>query len=304
MDVKTKPLFYRTAEMMCGLLCLLISQTVLAEPVKQSVLHPAGLLWKIHKAGQHDSYLFGTIHISDSRVMELLDVVQPSLQSSELFAMEVLLDDSAMQAISAASFFEHGERLQNYIEKPVYNRILSIMNQYYAIPPVLVNKMKPWAVMATISSPPPESNRAVLDVELQNTADELQHPVVALETVEEQIEALSGLAMSEQIWILNKAVEDFEKSMGLWEQMIEYYLHRNLQALVDIQQSMMDDSSTIDDRFMEKLLDQRNIKMAARLYAIMKNKSVFAAIGALHLPGEKGVLHLLEKEGYKIERLY
>ncbi|MDH5394573.1 MAG: TraB/GumN family protein, partial [Gammaproteobacteria bacterium] len=170
MDVKTKPLFYRTAQMMCGLFCLLVWQISLAEPLKQSVLHPSGLLWKIHKPGHQDSYLFGTIHIGDRRVLKLLDVVQSSLQSSSLFAMEVVLDNSAMQALYAASFFENEERLQDYIEKPVHKRVASIMHQYYGILPGIVNQMKPWAVMATISSPPPESNRTVLDVELQNMA--------------------------------------------------------------------------------------------------------------------------------------
>ncbi|MDH5393163.1 MAG: TraB/GumN family protein [Gammaproteobacteria bacterium] len=304
MDVKTKPLFYRTAQILCGLMCLLASQAVPAKPVKKAVLHPAGLLWKIQKPNRDVSYLFGTIHIGDSRVLKLLDVVQDSVEASELFAMEVVLDDASMQTLSDASFFNTEQRLQDFIDEPTHHRIVNIMHQYYGIAAELVNKMKPWAVMATISSPPPESNRTVLDVELQNLAIDYQRPVVALETVEEQIEALSCLPMPDQLWILNKAVEDFEKSMGLWEQMIENYLQRDLQALVGIQESMMDDSSTIDDRFMDNLLDQRNIKMARRLISIMKNKSVFAAIGALHLPGEKGVLHLLEKEGYSVERLY
>lgn len=304
MDVKTKALFYRTAQIICYLFCLLTAQNVFSATERREVLNPQGLLWKIQKQGQADSYLFGTIHVGDSRVIKLLDNVQPLLKSSDVFAMEVILDESAQLEISRASFFASGELLQDYIDDILLDRINIIMYQYYGIGAETVNRMRPWAVMATISSPPPESNKTVLDIELQNLAIETEHPVIGLETIEEQVEALSGMGLSEQLWMLNKAVQDFEKTTGLWEIMIENYLRRDLQALVLEQESMMDDSNSIDDRFMEKLLDQRNVKMAKRLVTIMQEKSVFAAIGALHLPGEKGVLHLLEQSGYQVSPVY
>lgn len=304
MDVKNKKLFYRTAQIICCLFCLLSAQTAFSEPESKAVLHPHGLLWKIQKNNQTPSYLFGTIHISDSRVIQLLDVVQTALEETDTFAMEVVLDQSAQIAISRASFFSADELLEDYIDELQMDRINQIMYQYYGINPDTVNKMKPWAVMATISSPPPESNKTVLDLQLQSMANEYAHPVVGLETVEEQVDALSGMTRAEQLWLLNKSVDDFEKNMSLLERMIESYLQRDLQGLIQEQEDLMDDSSTIDDRFMEKLLDQRNVKMARRLDALMQNKSVFAAIGALHLPSEKGVLHLLEQQGYSVTAIY
>jgi uncharacterized protein YbaP (TraB family) len=52
-----------------------------------------------------------------------------------------------------------------------------------------------------------------------------------------------------------------------------------------------------------KFLTKRNKKMAKRINAMSKNQNYFIAIGALHLPGSKGVLHLLEKSGFKTERI-
>lgn len=304
MDVKTRSLFYSTAGIICGLFCLLCAQIAQAEPAKSAVLHPQGLLWKIEKKDHPVSYLFGTIHIGDQRVLELLDILQKPLKASELFAMEVVLDETAQHSIAKASFFSQNLLLQDFIDDILLDQINIIMHQYYGIGAEVVNKMKPWAVMATISSPPAESNAAVLDIELQNMAQEYAHPVVGLETIEEQIEALSGMDLSDQLWMLKKVVRDFEKNTGLWEELVASYLRRDLQALLQSQDAMMDDSSNIDDRFMEKLLDQRNTKMAARLISMLPKKSVFAAIGALHLPGKKGVLHLLEQAGYEVTPVY
>lgn len=304
MDVKTKQLFYRTAQIICYLFCFLQTAPSYAATEQHNVLHPQGLLWKIQKSGQADSYLFGTIHIADRRVIELLDIVQKPLKASETFAMEVVLDKNALTTFSQAGLFTGGELLEDYIDEVQLDRINQIMFQYYGVIPVIVNKMKPWLVMATISSPPPENNKTVLDVELQNLAIDFEQPVVGLETIDEQLEVLAGMKLTEQLWLLNKTVDDFEQSMGLWESMINNYLRGDLQALMQEQNVLMDENSTIDDRFLENLLDKRNIKMAKRIVAIMQNKTVFAAIGALHLPGEKGVLHLLEKAGYQVSPIY
>jgi len=304
MDVKTKSLFYNTARKIgCLFFLLSFSISVFAEQ-QTTVLHPKGLLWKIQKTGRADSYLFGTMHISDSRVIKLLSVLQQALKDSDVFAMEVVLDDVAQKAISKASLFADNELLQDYIDDLQLSRINRIMYQYYGVDPEDVNRMKPWAVMATLSSPPPQSNKNVLDLEIRNLAREFGHNVVGLETIEEQIDALSGMSMADQLWLLNKSLNDFETSMTLWETMIESYLQRDLQALMKEQEALMDDTSQIDDRFMEKLVDQRNIKMAERLIVLMQKNSVFAAVGALHLPGEKGVLHLLERAGYQVVPVY
>jgi len=304
MDVIQRKVFYSTVRIICGLFCLLSLQALNAEPAASKVLHPQGLLWKLQKTGQPDSYLFGTIHMSDDRVLRLVDVVDDSIINSDVFAMEVLLDKAGQQSLAQSTFFSSGELLQDYIDDVMLDQINIIMFQYYGIRPAVVNQMKPWAVMATISSPPPESNKTVLDIELQNLAAEHQRTVIGLETVEEQMQVLAGMKLSDQLWLLTKTVEDFHETMPMWERLVESYLRRDLQALMKEQESMMDDSSTIDDRFMEKLLDKRNVVMAERMMSIMKNNSLFAAIGALHLPGKKGVLHLLEKAGYQVSPVY
>jgi uncharacterized protein len=55
---------------------------------------------------------------------------------------------------------------------------------------------------------------------------------------------------------------------------------------------------------MFELLDQRNHRMVTRLHTLLQQGKLFIAIGALHLPGENGVLHLLEQQGYKVTPVY
>ncbi len=56
--------------------------------------------------------------------------------------------------------------------------------------------------------------------------------------------------------------------------------------------------------FMERLLDRRNEVMVARMAPMLAGGNAFIAVGAAHLPGDKGILYLLEQQGYQISRVY
>jgi uncharacterized protein YbaP (TraB family) len=49
------------------------------------------------------------------------------------------------------------------------------------------------------------------------------------------------------------------------------------------------------------LLNSRNIEWVKKLQTLMKEQSLVVAVGAGHLPGQKGVINLLRKAGYKVE---
>ena len=90
----------------------------------------------------------------------------------------------------------------------------------------------------------------------------------------------------------------------LFPVLLDNYLRRDLAGLVKIQDRYMYPESDIDDRFMNELLDKRNIRMVERMQEFLKQGNAFIAIGALHLPGKAGVLHLLEQQGYKVQPVY
>ena len=54
----------------------------------------------------------------------------------------------------------------------------------------------------------------------------------------------------------------------------------------------------------EKMLDNRNLNWIPKLEDWMSKKSLFVAVGAGHLAGENGVIHLLRNKGYKVEPVF
>jgi uncharacterized protein YbaP (TraB family) len=54
---------------------------------------------------------------------------------------------------------------------------------------------------------------------------------------------------------------------------------------------------------MEVLLDERNQAWVPKLAPELNKGGLFIAVGALHLPGEQGLIALLQAEGYKLKPL-
>jgi uncharacterized protein YbaP (TraB family) len=73
----------------------------------------------------------------------------------------------------------------------------------------------------------------------------------------------------------------------------------------DALQKILDEESDMGTKSLtQKLLDDRNVTMAARLDEYLKGKEpAFVVVGAAHIIGDKGVAKLLRDKGYKVEQV-
>jgi len=277
-----------------------------APEVKQGILHPKGLLWKIEKPGYLTSYLYGTMHVSHSQVTTLSVPVEQAFLQAKHFVMEVLMSVEASGYIASVSYFNDGRTLKSVMGRVGYQRLTSLLDKRILLPEAVINNMKPWAVLMLLMLPPDQLSQGAvaLDMLLYRRASQRKMLVSGLETAQEQISIFDSMRMSDQIWMLNRAVEEIDVTDALFPEMLKAYVARDLARLMDIQNALKSEDSDIDDRFMYELLDKRNARMAKRITPILKQGRAFIAIGALHLPGKGGVLDLLERQGYKVTAIY
>src|SRR5262245_57108313 len=67
-----------------------------------------GMLWKIEKSGRPVSYLFGTVHIPDPRLLDFSPAVLGAFKSAEQVATEIAMDMSNLQKLMAAMVYTDG----------------------------------------------------------------------------------------------------------------------------------------------------------------------------------------------------
>lgn len=261
-----------------------------------------GLLWKIEASGAATSHLFGTIHSDDTRVTALPETVARALDNSERFIMEAMLDGDSLVQMAQTMFFTDGRTLEQVIGRKLYTESVKALNAR-GIPTLGVEKQKPWAVMMALSMPPPRTGE-FLDLVLQARATRQNLPVSGLETVAEQLAVFDGLTLPQQIALLEDTVRMQADLDREFEALHKAYLARDLTAIVAISEKYQPGDERLYNEVMDRLLAQRNRRMAERMTPMLRQGGAFIAVGAAHLPGETGLLYRLEKAGYRVSAIY
>jgi uncharacterized protein YbaP (TraB family) len=86
--------------------------------------------------------------------------------------------------------------------------------------------------------------------------------------------------------------------------MISLYADGDLAGLSSYGQRYSFDDNTLYETLTDRLLTRRNRLMTERMQAALEAGSAFIAVGALHLPGEEGILALLERRSFEITRVF
>ncbi len=273
-----------------------------SEVVKDNtVLHGDGLLWCVRQNGKDIAYLYGTIHVSDPVITLLPEVVSLSLASSKHFAMEAVPDAGAMLDFSKMMFFSGEERLSDFVDETIMERTRNILSQYM-LSGDSIDMMKPWSAFLTMNYPP--DSGLPLDLVLLSVATEQGSQLYGLETLQEQGEIFDKLPLEQQARLLIDSVCHYnviEKDFGVMKAL---YLERNLSGLYNHVYSYSTMGKPLYKKLMNRLIFQRNEKMVQRMKPLLEKIDAFIAVGAMHLPGEKGVLALLEKQGYEVTAIY
>jgi uncharacterized protein YbaP (TraB family) len=260
------------------------------------------LFWSIEKQGEKLGYLLGTIHSEDPRVLDFSEALLAHLQSSEVFAMELVPDIPTLARLSEYMHYPEGQSLEQVIGKERFNALSSALSGYQ-VPSAFIRSMKPWAAMMTLSTPPPMTG-FFMDLSLSLRASGSGLKVIGLETLEQQLSFLEDMPLEMQILLLDQAIAEFDQVEQVHDDMVRSYLSGDLQQIYELSlEQLKQAGETASDYFLQRGIDDRNQRMLNSLLEHMPDKRVFAAVGALHLPGENGLLMLLRQQGYNLSPL-
>jgi len=262
-----------------------------------------GLLWEISKAGQVPSHLFGTIHSEDPGVVALPAPVKQAFDAANSVVVEMLMDTEAMMYSSTAMLMLDGRSLSDVLGMPLYKQVSEAIASR-GIPELVLNRMKPWAAAVTLSTPALETGQ-VLDLVLYQEALQQEKAVHGLETIQEQLDLFDSMPESDQVTLLRDAVDNLPELDAMNAELLAVYKQRDLAGLMAINEaSMQTGDQRLAQDFQQRVIEDRNHRMAERMQPYLRQGRAFVAVGALHLPGEEGLLNLLEQQGYTVRRVY
>ena len=267
-----------------------------------------GLLWRVDWRDLPPSYVFGTMHSKDPKVTRLPKPVAAAFETASSLTIEMVhtpeVDSAAERAVKIP-----GGNVEPSVGAERLGHIRAA-GARYGLHLQALRQFKPWALYVLFSLPPAEirNSRPTLDFALQGSAEQRGIPVYGLESVEEQLAAFEDLDPSFQVALLDEALAENWRVDCWWQTLMEAYLSRELGSYT----LMTEEMTAIDDplyraqvdQLVRELLDERNARMVERMAPRLTEGDAFIAVGALHLPGERGILNLLAERGYRIFRVY
>ncbi len=262
-----------------------------------------GLLFEVAREGVPPSFLFGTLHSADPRVVALPPPVQVAFDGAQGFVMEAVPDADAVAKSMALMAYADGGSLRQALPADLYTQAVAVMASR-GLGEDAVNRLKPWALVMLLSAPPVTGGE-VLDLALYRAAQAQGRPTVGLETLEEQVALFDRLDPADQVALLRQTLAIYPELPEVFHRLVAAYVRRDLSSLVQLNE-MYNRWGTpeLAARFHRVAIDDRNERMAERLAPLLAQGGHFIALGALHLPGPGGLLERLQGQGYRVRPIY
>ncbi|MBX5090821.1 TraB/GumN family protein [Rhizobium lentis] len=286
-----------------------------AAAVKEAEATPngQGIFWKIEKSGLAPSWLLGSMHVTDPRVLALPPRAQAAHDGADTIIIESdeILDErkatAALLARPELTMFTDGTTIDKLLSPEDYKRLEAGLKQR-GIPLGAVSRMRPWMISSAVALPACEIARKAkgvkfLDQKIAADAAAEGKTVKGLETLAEQIQAMADLPIEFHLKSLIETLELGDKMNDVVETMTDLYLSGDIGMTMPMLKTLTaeGEGETGDyAAFEQRVILDRNKVMAERAAPILDGGNVFMAVGALHLPGKDGVIELLRKQGFTV----
>ncbi len=266
-------------------------------------------LWKIER--QPPSYLFGTIHVPDERVLALPPSVERAFGLASIVYTEVAMDLRSQVEAQRLSMFSGATTLRTVLPDELYSRLETYLASR-GVPMLLFTRFKVWAVASSLpllDQMQKANGRQVLDMYLSERASSEGKQTDALETIESQVAVMESMGEDGQVSMLRQTLDQLEEAAtsgeDLIEDMVQTYLSGDSERLMQVAQAQLDQSNVMTPKLQDALIYTRNRTMSETIRKKLDERpqaTHFFAIGVLHYPGERGIVELLRKSGIEVTR--
>jgi uncharacterized protein len=263
------------------------------------------LLWRLEsKEATKPSYLFGTIHIIDSKKYFLpkgtLSAIDECKKMVFEIDMEKMSDMTNMMGMMGKIMMKDGKTLRDLVSKEEYGRIENHFKKM-GLPMFMFEKMKPFflTIFAEEGMDPQALQTGTMksyEMEFAELARDKEMSTGGLETIEFQMSLFDQISYEDQAKMLVEAIDGNKTKDNTMDKMIEYYQAQDVDKLSDL---INDEGGDIQN-FNDRLVTDRNKNWIQGIRDEIKAQPTFIAVGAGHLGGANGVIRLLRQNGIKV----
>ena len=256
-------------------------------------------MWEIKGPQQSkSSYIFGTMHLMDEAHFYFPKKLEKLVSTVDAVCLEIgdvqhTLINPELLMLKEGSFLAKLTETQiDSLCSWAKIQLLMEKDQFIAN----FSKAKPFLIFQLILQNELPNSLQSQEIKMEEMlATKKKKTTIGLETIESQLTLFDSLPVNSQINLIMTELADVSNVLTNFKLTQENYL---MQDVDKIHEELMKDIT--DPYFNFKFIDERNASWIEKIKKLTANQSILFAVGAGHLGGEKGVLKLLEKEGFTI----
>lgn len=279
----------------------------------------AQLLWKISGNGlQKPSFVIGTYHLAPVSFKDSVPGLKEALEAAEQVYGEIeeaeMTKPENLQKLQTVMMLPDGQTLDKLFTADEMTRINNLLTYILGVdmtnPMVAgqIGRLTPGALETQLTllmymkKTPGFNPNEVFDNYFQKTAKTQNKPTGGLETFDFQMQTLFlGKSIERQKEELLCLADYRERYEMLTDNLTKAYFKQDIDAIKKAIDEKLDNSCDATPEEEEALIYGRNDNWVKLMPEIMKQKATLFAVGAGHLPGDRGVLEQLRKAGYTVE---
>ncbi|MCL3881272.1 TraB/GumN family protein [Marivita sp. GX14005] len=264
-------------------------------------------------------HLIGTMHLADPRLSDPLERLRPVIESADLLLLEMpQKDEDALQERLSSEpglLLMQDTSLPELLDEDQWAQMSDALSAR-GVPPFMGSRFQPWYVSVLLAIPPcaasPDLAEGGLDARIEDIAQDAGVPRAALEDAETIFAAFADQPREMQVEMMLSALVEPQVSEDLFATLLASYFDERPAEGWAVSAVLAERYSPIEPDLaraifatleQELLIDRNRAWIPVLTEAADRHDTVVAAFGAAHLPGETGVLALLEAEGFTLERL-
>lgn len=264
-------------------------------------------MWEV-RSKTAAAYLLGSVHLMKKNIYPLARTIEDAFKRSDVLVVEANInniDPAESAKIARKALYQPGDSLRKHISRETYDMVKEEAARI-GLPPEILGNQRPWFLSMTFTAfelmkwgfkPQYGIDRHFL------TEAEGRKRIVELESIDYQVNLLSGLSESEQELLLKYTLKELPVLGAEADRMLHAWKTGDAGEMAALLSEGIKRDSELSS-FYNSLLYERNRNMASKIEEFLRSdKTWFVVVGAGHLVGKEGIIEILKEKGYSVRQL-
>jgi uncharacterized protein YbaP (TraB family) len=285
-----------SARLIAATLCWCVAAIALADGGHHS-------FWSA-KGGHNTVYLLGSVHVLKPEDSDLPPDSLRAYDHAKALVMELDLNNISPESLLGTDLSEEmlpqGQTLAEALGPSVYGKFVTHL-QPLGVEPDFFSQFQPW--FAAISLEQLELARlgfesgSGVDEQFAARAQTDNKPIIALETIEQQLGIFAHLSLDEQRRFMLYTLDDADDTAGATDAVITAWRNGDTKSL---EQLLSESYAQYPELFRVLTTDRNRAWLPVITGLLHEDQDYLVIVGALHLVGKDGIIQLLQQQGFQV----